>query len=148
MRRFSYALVFGACKGPLQPKINLISGAVTAPLLETLITFSGNDIETMGRISAIFAHLYSEKKRHGTGRMTSVGLFIAGIALTASFLARSHQSSIVIVSQHGMHEKQMICISLLDGVVTCYHVFVTTDRFERAGSLSQDRKNPLKTWCF
>ena len=41
-------------------KINLISGAVTAPFLETLFTFSGNDAGTMDRVSAIFTHLYSE----------------------------------------------------------------------------------------
>lgn len=43
-----------------QDKINLISGAVTAPFLETLFTFSGNDAGTMDRVSAIFTHLYSE----------------------------------------------------------------------------------------
>ena len=41
-------------------KINLISGAVTAPFLETLFTFSGSDAGTMDRVSAIFTHLYSE----------------------------------------------------------------------------------------
>ncbi len=41
-------------------KINLISGAITAPFLETLFTFSGNDPGTMDRVSAIFTHLYSE----------------------------------------------------------------------------------------
>lgn len=41
-------------------KINLISGAMTAPLLETLWAFSENDTEAMERISAIFTHLYSE----------------------------------------------------------------------------------------
>lgn len=41
-------------------KINLISGAITAPFLETLFTFSGNDAGTMNRVSAIFTHLYSE----------------------------------------------------------------------------------------
>lgn len=43
-----------------QDKINLISGAVTTPFLETLFTFSGNDAGTMDRVSAIFTHLYSE----------------------------------------------------------------------------------------
>lgn len=43
-----------------QDKINLISGAVTAPFLETLFTFSGNDAGTLDRVSAIFTHLYSE----------------------------------------------------------------------------------------
>jgi hypothetical protein len=43
-----------------QDKINLISGAVTSPLLETLFIFSGNDVGAMGRVSAIFTHLYSE----------------------------------------------------------------------------------------
>lgn len=41
-------------------KINLISGAVTIPFLETLFTFSGNNAGTMDRVSAIFTHLYSE----------------------------------------------------------------------------------------
>lgn len=40
-------------------KINLISGAITAPFLEALFTFSGNDAGTMDRVSAI-THLYSE----------------------------------------------------------------------------------------
>ncbi len=39
-------------------KINLISGAMTAPLLETIWIFSGYDTEAMERISAIFTHLY------------------------------------------------------------------------------------------
>lgn len=43
-----------------QNKINLISGTVTAPLFEALFTFTGNDIEAMGRSLAIFTHLYSE----------------------------------------------------------------------------------------
>lgn len=41
-------------------KINFMSGATTAPFLETLFTFSGNDAGTMDRVSAIFTHLYSE----------------------------------------------------------------------------------------
>lgn len=41
-------------------KINLISGAVTAPLVEMLWTFSGNDKCTMDRISALFTHLYEK----------------------------------------------------------------------------------------
>ena len=41
-------------------KINLISGAMTTPLLETIWTFSGYDTEAMERISAIFTHLYHE----------------------------------------------------------------------------------------
>ena len=43
-----------------QDKINLISGAMTAPLIETIWTFSGYDTEAMERISAIFTHLYHE----------------------------------------------------------------------------------------
>ncbi|CFX91805.1 Uncharacterized [Syntrophomonas zehnderi OL-4] len=41
-------------------KINLITGAMTAPFVETLWAFSENDTEVMKRISAIFTHLYSE----------------------------------------------------------------------------------------
>jgi hypothetical protein len=41
-------------------KINLISGAMTAPLLETVWTFSGYDAGIMYRITAVFTHLYSE----------------------------------------------------------------------------------------
>lgn len=43
-----------------QDKINLISGAVTAPLVEMLWTFSGNDKCSMERISALFTHLYEK----------------------------------------------------------------------------------------
>jgi hypothetical protein len=43
-----------------QDKINLISGAMTAPLLETVWTFSGYDAGIMDRITAVFTHLYSE----------------------------------------------------------------------------------------
>ena len=43
-----------------QDIINHISGTVTAPLFEALFTFSGNDVGTMDRISAIFTHLYNE----------------------------------------------------------------------------------------
>jgi len=39
-------------------KINLISGAMTAPLIEMVWIFSGYDTEAMERISAIFTHLY------------------------------------------------------------------------------------------
>lgn len=41
-------------------KINLISGAVTAPLDEMFWTFSGNDKCSMERISALFTHLYEK----------------------------------------------------------------------------------------
>jgi len=41
-------------------KINLISGAMTAPLIETIWTFSGYDTEAMERVSAIFTNLYHE----------------------------------------------------------------------------------------
>ncbi|WP_034378249.1 MAG: hypothetical protein WHF31_00705 [Candidatus Dehalobacter alkaniphilus] len=40
-------------------KINLISGATTAPLIETIWTFSGNNIEAINRISDILTQLYS-----------------------------------------------------------------------------------------
>lgn len=45
-----------------QNKINLISGAMTAPLLETIWIFSGYDIGAMERISNIFTHLYNESR--------------------------------------------------------------------------------------
>lgn len=38
-----------------QDKINLISGAMTTPLIETIWIFSGHDAGAMKRISAIFA---------------------------------------------------------------------------------------------
>jgi len=41
-------------------KINLISGAMTAPLIEMVWISSGYDTEAMERISAIFTHLYHE----------------------------------------------------------------------------------------
>ena len=43
-----------------EDKINLISGAMTAPLFETLFTFSGNDAGAMNRISDFFTSLYNE----------------------------------------------------------------------------------------
>jgi len=43
-----------------QDKINLISGALTSPLLETIWTFSGYDAGIMDRIAGVFTHLYSE----------------------------------------------------------------------------------------
>lgn len=43
-----------------QDKINLISGAMTAPLIETIWVFCDHDAEAMRRISATFAHLYHE----------------------------------------------------------------------------------------
>lgn len=45
-----------------QDKINLISGAMTAPLLETIWTFSGCNIEAINRISNILTQLYSENQ--------------------------------------------------------------------------------------
>lgn len=41
-------------------KINLISGAETAPLVEMLWTFSANDKCSMERISVLFTHLYEK----------------------------------------------------------------------------------------
>ena len=43
-----------------QDKINLISGATTAPFLETVWAFSGYETGTMDRILDIFNHHYSE----------------------------------------------------------------------------------------
>jgi hypothetical protein len=43
-------------------KINLISGALTAPLLETIWTFSGFNIEAINRISSILTKLHSENR--------------------------------------------------------------------------------------
>lgn len=47
-----------------QDKINLISGAITAPLLETIWTFSGYNIEAINRISNILTQLYSENREN------------------------------------------------------------------------------------
>ena len=43
----------------IQDKINFISGAMTAPLLETIWTFSGYNIEGINRISDILTQLYN-----------------------------------------------------------------------------------------
>ena len=43
-----------------QDKINLISGAMTAPLIETIWIFCGYDVRVMERVSTIFTHLYNE----------------------------------------------------------------------------------------
>jgi len=43
-----------------QDKINLISGATTAPLIETIWIFSGHDLGVIKRVFALFAHLYNE----------------------------------------------------------------------------------------
>lgn len=45
-----------------QDKINLISGAMTAPLLETIWTFSGYNSKAINRISNILTQLYSENR--------------------------------------------------------------------------------------
>lgn len=45
-----------------QDKINFISGAMTAPLLETVWTFSGCNIEVINRISNILTQLFSENQ--------------------------------------------------------------------------------------
>lgn len=45
-----------------QDKINLISGATTAPLIDTIWIFSDCDTGVMERVSAIFTHLYSESR--------------------------------------------------------------------------------------
>lgn len=55
-------------------KINLISGAVTAPLVEMLWTFSGNDKCTMDRISTLFTHLY--EKGHEAEMMAILRILI------------------------------------------------------------------------
>lgn len=43
-----------------QDKINLISGAMTAPLIETIWILTGYDTEAMKRVSDIFNQLYSD----------------------------------------------------------------------------------------
>ncbi|MBA1335640.1 MAG: hypothetical protein HPY66_1266 [Firmicutes bacterium] len=45
-----------------QDKINLISGALTSPLLETIWTFSSFNIEAINRISSILTKLHSENR--------------------------------------------------------------------------------------
>jgi hypothetical protein len=45
-----------------QDKINLISGATTAPLVETIWTFSGYNSKAINRISSILTKLYSENR--------------------------------------------------------------------------------------
>ena len=45
-----------------QDKISLISGAMTAPLLETIWAFTDHDTGAMERIFAVFTHLYSENQ--------------------------------------------------------------------------------------
>ena len=45
-----------------QGKINLISGAMTVSLLETIWTFSGYNSEGINRVSNIFNKLYSENR--------------------------------------------------------------------------------------
>jgi hypothetical protein len=43
-------------------KINLISGVMTAPLIEMLWISSGYDTKGLERISTIFAHLYNKNQ--------------------------------------------------------------------------------------
>lgn len=43
-----------------QDEINLISGAMTSPLIETIWIFSNHDTEVMERISVTFTHLCNE----------------------------------------------------------------------------------------
>jgi len=43
-----------------QDKINLISGSITAPLIETIWAFTDHDTGAMERILVIFSHLYHE----------------------------------------------------------------------------------------
>jgi len=45
-----------------QDKINLISGAMTAPFLETIWTFSDNNIEAINRLTDILTQLYSASR--------------------------------------------------------------------------------------
>lgn len=45
-----------------QDKINLISGAMTAPFLETILTFSDNNIEAINRLTDILTQLYSASR--------------------------------------------------------------------------------------
>ena len=43
-----------------QDKINLIPGAITAPLIETIWTFTDNDIKAIERILATLSSLFQE----------------------------------------------------------------------------------------
>lgn len=45
-----------------EDKINLISGAMTASLIESVWIFSGYDTKAMERIMAVFTHLYNESR--------------------------------------------------------------------------------------
>jgi len=52
-----------------QDKINLISGALTAPLIEMVWISSGYDTKVMERISIIFTHLFNKSQE---GEMLAV----------------------------------------------------------------------------
>lgn len=45
-----------------QDKINLISGAMTASLIESVWIYSGYDSKAMERIAAVFTNLYNESR--------------------------------------------------------------------------------------
>ena len=51
--------ILNSKNGISHDKINLISGTMTAPLLETIWTFSGNNSEGMNRILNIFSQFYN-----------------------------------------------------------------------------------------
>lgn len=62
-----------------QDKINLISGAMTAPLIETIWIFSGYDIKAMERISGTFNHLYNENQEAEMMAVLRILYDIAGL---------------------------------------------------------------------
>ena len=96
-------------------KINLISGAMTAPLIETIWIFSGYDTEAMERISAIFTHLYHEGREAEMMAILRILYDLSGLKFPedVEFLAE-HQGA-----------RQYFLFSFLMDMEDCMHDFIS-----------------------
>lgn len=88
-----------------EDKINLISGAMTAPLFETLFTFSGNDAGAMNRISDFFTSLYNE------GRETDI---LAVLRILYDVSGMQFPEDVGLLAEHPEARRYFLFSFLLD----------------------------------
>jgi len=96
-------------------KINLISGAMTAPLIEAIWTFSGYDTEAMERVSAIFTNLY-----HG-GREAEM---MAVLHILYDVLGLQFLEDVELLADHP-EARQYFLFSFLMDMEDCMHDFIS-----------------------
>jgi hypothetical protein len=96
-------------------KINLISGAVTTPLIETIWIFSCYDTEAMERISAIFTHLYNEVRE---------AEMIAILRILYDLSGLKFPEDVELLAEH-QGARQYFLFSFMMDMEDCMHDFIS-----------------------